>query len=125
MTALKAGDFADLTGLTGLDLDDHALRVFPAGVFDPLTSLTELSIAYNQTQAADRLRTLPAGLFDRLTKLTALGLEHNDLETLPDRIFEPLEKLTTLTLDGNPGSASFLPVAVAGPPRQHRSRQPP
>ena len=24
MTALKAGDFAGLTGLTGLDLDDHA-----------------------------------------------------------------------------------------------------
>ena len=115
MTALKAGDFAGLTGLTGLDLDDHAIRVFPAGIFEPLTSLTELSIAYNQTQAADRMTTLPAGLFDRLTKLTALGLEHNDLETLPDRIFEPLKKLTTLTLDGNPGSASFVPVAVAGP----------
>ena len=115
MTALKAGDFAWLANVTALDLDRHALRSFPAGVFDGLAALQELSVAYNQTQAADRMTTLPAGLFDRLTKLTTLRLEHNDLETLPDRIFEPLTRLTTLTFDGNPGSASFLPVAVAGP----------
>ena len=115
MTALKAGDFAWLANVTALDLDRHALRSFPAGVFDGLAALQELSVAYNQTQAADRMTTLPAGLFDRLTKLTTLGLEHNDLVTLPDGIFERLTRLTTLTLDGNPGSASFLPVAVAGP----------
>ena len=115
MTALKAGDFAWLANVTGLDLDNHALRSFPAGVFDPLTALSELSIAYNQTQAADRLTSLPPGLFDGLTKLTTLRLEHNDLETLPDGIFEKLTRLTTLTLHGNPGSAAFLPVAAAGP----------
>ena len=115
MTALKAGDFAWLANVTALDLDRHALRSFPAGVFDGLAALQELSVAYNQTQAADRMTTLPAGLFDRLTKLTTLGLEHNDLVTLPDGIFERLTRLTTLTFDGNPGSASFLPVAVAGP----------
>ena len=79
------------------------------------SSLTELSIAYNQTQASDSLMTLPAGLFVGLTNLTTLRLEHNDLESLPDRIFEKLTNLTTLTLHGNPGSARFLPVAVAGP----------
>ena len=115
MTALKAGDFAWLANVTVLDLDNHALRSFPAGIFDPLTALSELSIAYNQTQAADRLTSLPPGLFDRLTKLTTLRLEHNDLETLPDGIFEKLTRLTTLTLHGNPGSAAFLPVAAAGP----------
>ena len=115
MTALKAGDFNSLTGVTALDLDNHAIRVFPAGIFGPLTALTELSIAYNQTQAADRLRSLPAGPFEGLTNLTTLRLEHNDLETLPDGIFEKLTRLTTLTLNGNPGSATFLPVAVAGP----------
>ena len=115
MTALKAGDFAWLANVTALDLDRHALRSFPGGVFDGLVALREFSVAYNQTQAADRMTTLPAGLFDRLTKLTTLRLEHNDLETLPDGIFERLTRLTTLTLDGNPGSASFLPVAVAGP----------
>ena len=115
LTALRAGDFAWLANVAVLDLDNHALRSFPAGVFDPLSSLVELSIAYNQTQAADRLTTLPAGLFDRLTRLTALRLEHNDLESLPDGIFGKLTRLATLTLDGNPGSATFLPVAVAGP----------
>ena len=115
LTALRAGDFAWLANVTVLDLDNHALRSFPAGVFDPLTSLVELSIAYNQTQAADRMTTLPAGLFDRLTRLTALRLEHNDLESLPDGIFGKLTRLATLTLDGNPGSAGFRPVAVAGP----------
>ena len=115
MAALKAGDFNSLIKVTALDLDNHAIRVFPAGIFGPLTALTELSIAYNQTQAADRLTTLPAGPFEGLTNLTTLRLEHNDLETLPDRIFQPLTNLTTLTLHGNPGSARFLPVAVAGP----------
>ena len=116
MTALKAGDFTNLEGVTALDLDNHAIRVFPAGIFDPLkSSLTELSIAYNQTQASDSLMTLPAGLFTGFTNLTTLRLEHNDLETLPDGIFEELTNLTTLTLSGNPGSATFLPVAVAGP----------
>ena len=139
MTALKVGDFDALAGVTTLDLDNHAIRVFPAGIFGPLTALTELSIAYNQTQAADRLRSLPAGLFTGLTNLTTLRLEHNDLErlpdgifgaltgltalhlhsnnisSLPDRIFGELTNLTTLTLSGNPGSATFLPIAEAGP----------
>ena len=53
MTALKSGDFAGLTGVTALDLDNNALRSFPAGIFDRMTALTELSIAYNQTQASD------------------------------------------------------------------------
>ena len=114
MTALESGDFADLGALTGLDLDDHALAVIPAGVFDPLTSLTSLSISYNQTERGG-LRTLPAGLFDRLTGLTTLRLGQNALETLPARIFEKLTKLETLTLDGNPGGARLLPDAVAGP----------
>ena len=115
MTALKAGDLDDLIKVTALDLDNHAIRVFPAGIFGQMTALTELSIAYNQTQASDSLMTLPAGLFVGLANLRTLRLEHNDLETLPDRIFEKLTNLTTLTLHGNPGSARFLPVAVAGP----------
>ena len=115
MTALKAGDLDNLTKVTALDLENNALRSFPAGIFGQMTALTELSIAYNQTQASDSLMTLPAGLFGKLVNLTTLRLEHNDLETLPDRIFEKLTNLTTLTLHGNPGSARFLPVAVAGP----------
>ena len=115
LAALKAGDLDNLTGVTALDLENNALRSFPAGIFGQMTALTELSIAYNQTQASDSLMTLPAGLFVGLANLRTLRLEHNDLETLPDRIFEKLTNLTTLTLHGNPGSARFLPVAVAGP----------
>ena len=115
MSALRTGDFAGLSGVTALDLDYHAIRSIPSGVFDPLTSLTELSMAYNQTQTASSMRTLPAGLLDSLTTLTTLNLAYNDLETLPDGIFEPLRALVTLKLEGNPGSASFVPHAVAGP----------
>ena len=115
LAALKARDLDNLTKVTALDLDNNALRSFPAGIFSEMTALTELSIAYNQTQASDSLMTLPAGLFAGLTSLRTLRLEHNDLESLPDRIFQPLKQLTTLTLNGNPGSARFLPVAVAGP----------
>ena len=115
MTALAPGDFSGLSAVTALDLDNHALRVFPSGIFDELTALTELSMAYNQTQASNSLMTLPSGLFDALTSLTTLHLEQNDLERLPDGIFEPLTDLTALTFHGNPGSASFVPVAVAGP----------
>ena len=132
MTALKAGDFADLTKVTALDLDNHALRSFPAGIFGPLTALTELSIAYNQTQAGDRLTTLPAGLFAGLTNLTTLRLEHNDLETLPAGVFEPLTGLTALHLHGN--NLSSLPDRIFQPlekphdsdvPRQSRQRDVP
>ena len=115
MTGLKAGDFAGLTALTGLNLNDHALRIFPAGVFDPLSALTSLTISYNQTQATDSLMTLPAGLFDRLTRLQTLRLTHNDLETLPNGLFEDLVNLRTLALDSpTPGSRSFVPAVNSG-----------
>ena len=112
MTALKVGDFDTLTGVTTLDLDNHAIRVFPAGIFGPLTALTELSIAYNQTQAADRLRSLPAGLFTGLTNLTTLRLEHNDLERLPEGIFGALTGLTALHVHSN--NLSSLPAGIFG-----------
>ena len=115
IASLKAGDFAGLSGIVRLDLDNNRLRTVPAGVFDEMTALTGLSMSYNQTGAADSLMTLPAGLFDRLTKLTSLGLAQNDLKTLPAHIFQNLTELETLALDGNPGSAGFVPLAKAGP----------
>ena len=115
IASLKAGDFAGLSGIVRLDLDNNRLRTVPAGVFDEMTALTRLSMSYNQTGAADSLMTLPAGLFDRLTGLTSLGLAHNDLKTLPAHIFEKLTALDSLALDGNPGSANFVPLAKAGP----------
>ena len=115
IASLKAGDFAGLTGIVRLDLDNNRLRTVPAGVFDEMTALTGLSMSWNQAGAADSLMTLPVGLFDKLTKLTSLGLAHNDLKTLPPRLFQNLTELESLALDGNPGSAGFVPLAKAGP----------
>ena len=39
----------------------------------------------------------------------------NGPAVLPPRIFERLVNLTSLNLGGNPGSASFVPIAKAGP----------
>ena len=84
--ALKAGDFADLDKVTGLDLSGNALTALPAAVFDPLTSLTALHLNSNALAEGG----------------------------LPDGVFEKLpEALTTLDLRQNPGSASFVPTADA------------
>ena len=92
IAALKAGDFADLDKLTGLDLSGNALTALPAAVFDPLTGLTALHLNSNALAEGG----------------------------LPDRVFEKLpEALMTLDLRQNPGSASFVPradaVAYVGP----------
>ena len=79
------------------------------GIFDQLTSLTELDFSGND------LVTLPDGIFDQLTSLTELYLWGNDLSTLPDGIFKDLTQLplSGLSLSGNPG-APFRPVVNAG-----------
>ena len=116
MTGLKAGDFAGLTGITGLGLGNNRLRDIPAGVFDPLTALTSLNLGANRTEAGDGLTRLPAGLFDGLAGLTLLRLDQNDLSSPPPRIFEKLTNPNLdLTLALNPGSARFVPTAKAGP----------
>ena len=86
IAALKPGDFAGLTGVTGLSLNDNALSALPAGVFDGLGAVTILRLTFN-----------------------ALGAG-----SIEDGVFEPLIGLSTLDLSGNPGSASFVPQADAG-----------
>ena len=58
--------------------------------------------------------SLPPGIFDHVTRMTVLGLRGNRLQTLPDDLFERLTALQTLFFDGNPGTDSFVPTAVAG-----------
>ena len=84
--ALKPGDFAGLSGLTTLNLTGNALTALPAGIFDGLVALINLYLINNN---------LPAG-------------------SLPDRVFEPLTGVDRIDLRGNPGFASFLPLADAG-----------
>ena len=106
IAALRAGDFAGLTGLTELYLYDNALSSLPGGVFDDLTALTRLLMNKNG------LTRLPTGVFDRLTALTALNLNSNGLTPtmLPAGVFDRLTALTTLDLSTN--ALSEVPSGV-------------
>ncbi len=104
LASLQAGDFAGLTGLTGLFLYDNSLTELPAGVFDQLTALTSLRLHTNS------LTALPAGLFDELTALEALTLSGNMLSALPANVFDNLTALRGLSLNGN--RLTELPAGV-------------
>ena len=92
---LKSGDFASLTNLTGLYLQDNNLLTLPDGIFDGLPNLLNLNLQDNDLQA------LPVGIFESLVKLRNLNLYRNDLQTLPGEIFEGLASLRTLNLYEN------------------------
>ena len=132
IAALKAGDFAGLTGLTELYRYNNALRSLPGGVFDELGALEILVLARNGlttlprdvfdelgalevlTLGGNGLTTLPGGVFDRLAALKELTLHRNGLAELPGGVFETLTALKELRLRGNPG-APFAPTADAQP----------
>ena len=95
ITALAAGDFDGLTGLSRLFLAFNALATLGEGVFDGLTSLSELYLENNQ------LTTLDDDVFEPLTALTGLYLQNNQLPTLPDGVFDGLTALTGLYLFNN------------------------
>ena len=108
ITALAAGDFAGLTALIELYLNNNKLTTLRGDVFAGLTALTQLQLNNNE------LETLPKDVFAGLPVLKVLTLYDNDLEKLPDGVFEPLTALAYLGLYGNPG-APFAPTAVALP----------
>ena len=104
ITALAAGDFAGLSGVTLLNLLSNDLTTLPDGVFDGLTALTALYLLGNS------LTTLPDDVFDGLTALTGLSLSQNSLATLPAGVFNDLTALEGLTLNDN--SLATLPAGV-------------
>ena len=108
ITALVAGDFAGLTGVTELFLASNELTTLDAGVFAGLSALRRLGLRGN------RLTTLPAGVFAGLPALRGLALNDNELITLDAGVFAGLPALATLALTDNPG-APFAPEAVALP----------
>ena len=95
IAALKAGDFAGLTGLTQLYLYGNALSSLPGGVFADLSALDNLDLNNND------LPSLPGRVFAGLTELTNLALFNNELTTLPAGVFAGLRSLRALSLDGN------------------------
>ena len=108
IAGLKAGDFAGLTKLRTLYLDNNGLTELPDEVFAGLTALKDLYLNNNE------LTTLPGGVFAGLTRLKVLTLYHNALLKLPDGVFEPLIALEALYPSDNPG-APFAPTADARP----------
>ena len=86
LTALKAGDFADLSGVGTITMTDNALSALPAGVFEGAESAH------------------------------IIWLDGNALAEggLPDGVFESLTRMSDFRLNRNPGSASFVPRADAG-----------
>ena len=108
LTTLPDDVFAGLTELEILYLNNNGLTTLPDDVFEPLTALTDLYLNNND------LTSLPGGVFDRLTRLGFLTLYYNALETLPDGVFEPLTELDGLYLSDNRG-APFSPTADARP----------
>ena len=104
ITALRAGDFAGLTGLRELWLYGNRLATLPAGVFGGLAALERISLRNNQ------LATLPTDVFDGLVGLETLGLHGNQLATLPTDVFEGLTALEELSLSGN--QLATLPPGV-------------
>ena len=93
--ALKAGDFAGLTGLKQLYLYGNALSSLPGRVFADLSALDNLDLNNND------LSSLPGGVFAGLTELTNLALFNNELTTLSGGVFAGLGSLRALSLDGN------------------------
>ena len=93
--ALAAGDFAGLTSLEWLWLEENQLTSLPDGVFAGLTSLKWLWLEENQ------LTSLPDGVFAGLTSLKTLHLDENQLTSLPDGVFAGLTSLKRLYLHGN------------------------
>ncbi len=104
ITDLKANDFAGLSGLGILRLDNNSLSSLPAGVFSGLSRLRTLRLNRNA------LSSLPADVFSDLSNLERLTLDNNSLSSLPTGVFSGLSDLERLRLDNN--SLSSLPTGV-------------
>ena len=120
-TTLDPADFAGLTGLTNLEIDDSPqLTTVPNNAFAGLTALTTLNFWFFSLTTLgedafagltvltsldlnfdDSLAALDAEIFDGLTALEHLDLSRNLLTTLDADIFDGLTALSTLTLQDN------------------------
>ncbi len=104
ITSLQDGDFAGMTGMRNLRLEQNSLTTLPAGIFAGLSGLEVIVITDNN------LETLPPNVFAGLSALTALGLAGNNLASLPANVFAGLSSLTFLSLDGN--NLASLPADI-------------
>ena len=111
ISSLKEGDFAGLTSVRTLKLDNNSFTTLPAGVFTGLTALTTLRLdGDDDPQSVQGLTSLPAGVFTGLTALTTLVLRDNNLTSLPAGVFTGLTALESLELNHN--NLTSLPATV-------------
>ena len=103
ITSLQAGDFAGLTGLTKLNLNNNQLTSLPAGIFSGLTAIQEINLNNNQ------LTSLAEGTFAGLANLRGIEVHGNKLPALPAGLFTGL-MLETVGLGGNEFTA--LPAGL-------------
>ena len=99
--ALQRGDFAGLSALNILYLQENQLATLPSDIFDGLMLLTRLDLDGNH------LATLPSDIFDGLDVLDHLLLFGNRFTPgtgLPAGIFDDvLDTLNPITMDGFSG----------------------
>ena len=93
--SLKAGDFAGLSALKYLYLQDNSLTSLPEDLFDGLSSLEEIDLSANS------LTSLPHELFDGLSSLHRISLYLNQIATVPVRLLAGLSNLRSIFLGGN------------------------
>ena len=99
ITALKAGDFAGLSGVTELDLHDNKITSFSRNMFTGLTSLEKLDLSMNRLDEGNV--TLSSDVFAYLTGLKKLNLWDNGLGSLPEGVFDDLTSLEELDVGSN------------------------
>ena len=99
ITALKAGDFVGLSGVTELDLHDNKITSFSRNMFTGLTSLGKLDLSMNRLDEGNV--TLSSDVFAYLTGLKKLNLWDNGLGSLPEGVFDDLTSLEELDVGSN------------------------
>ena len=93
---LQSGDFAGLTGVEKIFLDDNFLRTLPSGLFSPVApNIQQITIRRNG------IIDLPTDTFSGMTNLNNLDLRYNELDRLPSSLFAGLTSLSVLNLSGN------------------------
>ncbi|KAI8491275.1 hypothetical protein Bbelb_309080 [Branchiostoma belcheri] len=95
ITSIAPGSFRDLIRLNGLRLSGNRLQLLPRGVFQGLANLTKLHVDGNQ------LVLLIDNLFQDLTSLEVLDISSNPIVFVSPRAFYGLVSLRQLFMTGN------------------------
>ena len=104
ITALRARDFAGLTGLEGLWLSANELTELPDGIFAGLRQLRYIELGWN------RLRVLQSDLLSDLVRLEGFSIHKNEMTRLPVDLFAGLSRLTELWMADN--HLTTLPAGI-------------